>query len=1407
MARFISQAYGNLRPDELIASLVKKSIRDLIAADTTASVFVERYYDSYDEPELAGVVDEVIKGGGYFTWDPDLPKDWHDGGLYISPTVPYDGTRAGLEDYLNGVGETDVEGNGVWVRHFEGRIQADYYGCVGNKIADDQPSIQRALDTAFKLNRVQVVGEGRVGKTAIVEIRGTCRIKKYIYVPQKIILYGERNTLSYTQQGSSFQGEFNYINGPILWADEDIILYNGRTGKTDNCMVMLGGDSATIDGIVVDGWEIPFGTWFPNLRCRTASGFGGVNVFGGGELKVLDPSDFRQAGNLRVTTEIVPVAYLGDTWYAGYQLNALGGNLTGVGAGTATYTSINPGCPYQWDVISGTLPAGFAVSKSGWVTCTNPTTPGLAFIKVRVADASGSTAEKDLVFEVKGAYIQPAVGVMPPATVGHNYSYQVEVLNGGSTPYWFWLLNGPEGLTIDKVTGLMSGTPTANSYGKYKIKIVLTTRDNINKYGANDIIDYIEYDFNVEYGSYPTFVTTQLPTANIGVPYSAPIWIHSGKPPFTWTIDTSKTLPAGYENSNPGYPTTLSPAPGLTLTTDGFRGIISGTPTTSGGFHFFARVTDADGKSAVTLIIFSCQSISVQPQLKVSQNWNLPVAVKGQPYSYQLEASVPNCTFSGIWLPTGLSVSSSGLISGTPTGGRFANGVSFQYGDKLANCTIRNFRDGAGMYFSGPTNVHIVNNFFVASCDSGIRSTSLYDSRFEAFYIFACRVGMAMGGGTASNTFMNGRIEFIYEVGTAANFASENIFNSVYWDTCGLAAIEATSCSYWTFSNNLMHRSGRRVPPRGKHYMPDSFPRWSTHMSLDSCIGWTINGNTFIRGSQSEGSTNYIRPYETTKARDWVRPYTCVFLEGCKNMNITGNFMAGCTRQSIVSSVVDYEFNDNEINLNNNVVQTRNQFSYTTPFQPAKSNVLVNAAKHNFKGEGTEANYDPYLDKVSLLLHGHELIDRSPRAYTIGSTGVTINTNVFKMGTGSLEFNGITSILYPQEGNNGSSTAGFYFGYDDNTIELLIYPYRNNVAQTLIDFCNSTENTTFAIAMDSNGKLVIVRNRSTGGQTVDYTSKAVIPINTWSRIVVSRIGGSTGDVRVYINNVLDGRISTEFDNRFIISGYWRPTIGRGGFPNATDYYQGLMQEIRISKGIARYGVATTLEEPTRPYGDIDYGDLPVDTLIFPPGASDTTHYWGDRSYSYRIGPSSAVAQTAKVIRYSKNDMVGEIIGGNNSLTSGTVNPGLYYYNISKPAETGVTSYAYQMNEFQVWLARFGNQAEFEALRGKTVEFYFWARSANLNKLKLYTQFYAGTSDNSFAVDGGYFTEFNLKPFWRKLYFQVEVPSYELTRSNPANCNIIMKFVMDDKSEDYDWDFGAVVAKPADGRFGYVPYTE
>lgn len=115
--------------------------------------------------------------------------------------------------------------------------------------------------------------------------------------------------------------------------------------------------------------------------------------------------------------------------------------------------------------------------------------------------------------------------------------------------------------------------------------------------------------------------------------------------------------------------------PGLKVTEDGK---LTGTPTQAGTFSFWVGLDDTSGPGHSGCSIPSTQSqgeftMVVLPDLAVTTT-SLPNAAPGKPYSFQLQFSNPEFGWPVVWditqgsLPTGLTLSQTGLISGTPVG-------------------------------------------------------------------------------------------------------------------------------------------------------------------------------------------------------------------------------------------------------------------------------------------------------------------------------------------------------------------------------------------------------------------------------------------------------------------------------------------------------------------------------------------------------------------------------------------------------------------------------------------------------------------------------------------------------------------------------------------------------------------
>ena len=143
------------------------------------------------------------------------------------------------------------------------------------------------------------------------------------------------------------------------------------------------------------------------------------------------------------------------------------------------------------------------------------------------------------------------------------------------------------------------------------------------------------------------------PTATVGVAYS-----------FQFTFVDANNPGNGCPKPMTVTPITAAP-PGLALTS---QGLLHGTPTTAGSFafKFTAQGPDINGPCGTPTTYDAALTVSAPITLSPT---TLPSATAGVPYRQQFRASGGQGSFvfthTGT-LPTGLSLTSSGLLSGTP---------------------------------------------------------------------------------------------------------------------------------------------------------------------------------------------------------------------------------------------------------------------------------------------------------------------------------------------------------------------------------------------------------------------------------------------------------------------------------------------------------------------------------------------------------------------------------------------------------------------------------------------------------------------------------------------------------------------------------------------------------------------
>lgn len=255
------------------------------------------------------------------------------------------------------------------------------------------------------------------------------------------------------------------------------------------------------------------------------------------------------------------------------------------------------------------------------------------------------------------------------ATVGLPYSFQLTATGGDSTNYIWSSPNLPAWLSLS-TSGLLTGTPVQAPLGtQYTFTIDVSTPDEMYQQ--------------------ETTVTVPLGAAAPAAIQISPVTAPPAEVNQRYSYQFSATGPSGISWSLQGAPSWL---------TISSAGLLSGTPPSAGQIGITVVATAGESSASVAV------GITIYPALVV-QSATLPPGVVNAPYTQQLVFSggaSPAYTASATGLPSGLSLSNGGSLSGTPTSaGAFNFSVSI--------------RDTAGYSASGSFSVTIAPALSITS--------------------------------------------------------------------------------------------------------------------------------------------------------------------------------------------------------------------------------------------------------------------------------------------------------------------------------------------------------------------------------------------------------------------------------------------------------------------------------------------------------------------------------------------------------------------------------------------------------------------------------------------------------------------------------------------------------------------
>jgi hypothetical protein len=430
---------------------------------------------------------------------------------------------------------------------------------------------------------------------------------------------------------------------------------NGQTGSASLTLTVTAGPTITTPATLPNGgaaapytqslaasggtppytWTVTSGSLPAGLSLSPGGVISGTPTTAGGSsftVQVADSVNGKATQNFSLTIIAAPTIITSPTLPQGEVGAAYSQTLIATGGSNAGF---------EWSIAAGFLPAGLSLSTGGVLSGT-PTVAalGVSGFTAQVTDSAHGTARLAMSITVITGPAITTAPTLPNGTVGVAYGTVTLAASDGTPPY-VWSITTvslPSGLSLSGATGAISGTPTASGTASFTVQVS----------DAKGAIATKQFSLTIAAG---LIITTApvLPNATIGVAYAVTISAAGGTPPYTWSV-TNGSLPTG-------------------VTLNSSTGALTGTPTSSGGSPFTIQVTVTDSASVTAAKQFT---LTIGAALTITSGAALPQGTLGQAYPTLTLAAVGGSQpyrwlVSAGSMATGLSLSQSGIITGTPS--------------------------------------------------------------------------------------------------------------------------------------------------------------------------------------------------------------------------------------------------------------------------------------------------------------------------------------------------------------------------------------------------------------------------------------------------------------------------------------------------------------------------------------------------------------------------------------------------------------------------------------------------------------------------------------------------------------------------------------------------------------------
>lgn len=408
---------------------------------------------------------------------------------------------------------------------------------------------------------------------------------------------------------SSFTLTFNPPSIPKLQFTT-VLLANGQVGVAYNGAIMASGGSGNYN-FSLTGGSVPAGLYLNrDGGIRGTPTTAGTSTF---TVQVTDDAGNTASSGFSLTIVPAPLTVTGPSPIPNVTVGTAFGLKFGATGGYP---------PYNFN-YAGNLPPGATLGKDGSLNG-SATTAGTFSFTIYVFDSQQGQATQAFTLKVVPAPLS-VTATLGNGQVGVAYSGTIAAA-GGAPPYQLSVNGLPAGVSFSN--GQVSGTPT--TVGSYTVTVAATDSAGAQASGS----------FPVTIAPGVLTVTGSLDNGTVGVAYSGSVSATGGVPPYNFSFGG---LPGGVTGNSSGS--------------------ISGTPTAPGTFTVTATVNDSNKGTAnktFTVVIGTAPLTITAP----APNATVGTAVSG---TFSAAGGVPPYTWSSGALPGGLTLSSSGSLSGTPT--------------------------------------------------------------------------------------------------------------------------------------------------------------------------------------------------------------------------------------------------------------------------------------------------------------------------------------------------------------------------------------------------------------------------------------------------------------------------------------------------------------------------------------------------------------------------------------------------------------------------------------------------------------------------------------------------------------------------------------------------------------------